>query len=95
MKIYDIAAQSGGWIAMVDGVEQDAFPTWFLAIAATRKRVDHDRSRGVPARIRSQGVDGEWQDVDAGAVSRTGEILNFPVGRAKDEGQPHRQKHSG
>jgi hypothetical protein len=68
-KIYDITFDSDGWSCRSGGNLLGSFPSWLLAIGATRAAAEKDKKNGIKAVIRFQDMKGATHTLDADAES--------------------------
>jgi hypothetical protein len=57
-KIYDIAFDSDGWSCRSAGILLGSFPSWLLAMGATRAAAEKDKRHGITATVRYQDLKG-------------------------------------
>lgn len=57
-KIYDIAFDSDGWSCRSGGHLLGTFPSWLLAVGATKAAAEKDRNAGFTPVIRYQDLKG-------------------------------------
>lgn len=63
-KIYDIAFDSDGWSCRSGGHLLGTFPSWLLALGATRAAAEKDRRAGLMPIIRYQDLKGALHTLD-------------------------------
>jgi hypothetical protein len=63
-KVYDITLDSAGWSCHAAGTLLGTFPSWLLAIAATRAAVERDRRNGLAPVVRYQDLKGSMHMLD-------------------------------
>lgn len=63
-KVYDITLDSAGWSCHSAGNLIGTFPSWLLAIAATRAAVERDRRTGLTPVVRYQDLKGSMHTLD-------------------------------
>jgi hypothetical protein len=57
-KVYDIVFDSDGWTCRSGGTLLGSFPSWLLAVAATRAAVAKDKRNGLTSNVRYQDLKG-------------------------------------
>jgi hypothetical protein len=63
-KIYDIAFDSDGWCCRSGGQLLGTFPSWLLAIGATKAAAEKDKHAGITPVIRCQDLRGGLHKLD-------------------------------
>ena len=63
-KVYDITLDSAGWSCQSAGAMLGTFPSWLLAVAATRAAVERDRRNGLTPVVRYQDLKGSMHTLD-------------------------------
>jgi hypothetical protein len=69
-KTYDITFECDGWSCRSGGTLLGTFPSWLLAIGATKTAAERDRRHGIAAVIRYQDLKGTMHVLDLDAESR-------------------------
>jgi hypothetical protein len=68
-KIYDITFDCDGWSCRSGGNLLGTFPSWLLAIGATKTAAERDRRNGLEPTIRYQDLKGTMHVLDLDAES--------------------------
>jgi hypothetical protein len=68
-KIYDITFDCDGWSCRTGGTLVGTFPSWLLAIGATKAAAERDRRSGIASIIRYQDLKGTMHTLDLDAES--------------------------
>jgi len=70
-KTYDIMFDCDGWSCRSEGVLLGSFPSWLLAIGATRAAAEKDKRNGIMPVIRYQDMKGAIHTLDQDTESST------------------------